>query len=50
MLAAVSGDDSSKSVLGALETFNVVVVVVSRDAVEETVCLMQPRANNCSRN
>ena len=34
---AVSGDDSSKGVLGALETFD----VVSRDAVEETVCVVQ---------
>ena len=34
---AVSGNDSSKSVLGALETFD----VVSRDAVEETVCVIQ---------
>ena len=32
---AVGGYDSSRSVLGALETFD----VVSRDAVEETVCV-----------
>lgn len=34
----VSGDDSSKSVLSTLEAFD----VVSRDAVEETVCIIQP--------
>ena len=38
-IRAVSGDDLSKSVLGTLEMCQ--FDVVSRDAVEETVCAAQ---------